>query len=353
MTANPSSVPSVVQASAPSPTPPPDSHVLRDLLAHWALHSPDAVFAVFEDGSQWTYAQTLQTVRATALGLQQLGVQQGDHVLVWLPNGADCLRTWFAVNWLGAVYVSINTAYRGALLTHVVRNSGARLLVTLSTLVERLAGLDLADLRQAVLVDTALPGPALAPGLALTQHGQSVLQPAAGSAELQALRHPIQPWHTQSIYFTSGTTGPSKGVLSSYTHLHVMSRHTVSDRTGQMLLGPHDRYMLNLPLFHVGGLVVPMAMLAVGGSVAVLSGFDTTSFWPTVARTQTTCAILLGVMAAYLVKQPVQPGERPGQRHSTLRHIVGIPLTEEVLAFSRRFGVDMHTLFNKIGRAHV
>ena len=324
--------------TSPVRTPPRDDTVLSCLLQRWAADTPDQVFAVFDDGSQWTYAQTLAEVQRTALGLQRLGVRQDDPVLVWLPNGADCLRTWFAINHLGAVYVSINTAYRGGLLEHVVHNSGARLVITIAPLAERLATVKLAALQQAVVMDhddAAVPG--------LTTHGRGAL---AAVGELQPPARPIEPWDTQSIYFTSGTTGPSKGVLSSYAHLSVMARHTVARRDGTMLLTAQDRYLLNLPLFHVGGLVVPLAMLAVGGSIVVQPGFDTAGFWPTVQRTGITCTILLGVMAAYLVKQAPLPGETPGARHTTLRHVVGIPMTEEVLAFRRRFGVDVTTLFN-------
>lgn len=325
--------------------PPRETIVLRDLLERWARETPDAPCAVFDDATgarttTWSWAEMLTRVQQTATALQRLGVRQGDPVLVWLPNGADCLRVWYAINYLGAVYVSINTAYRGGLLEHVVHNSGAALVVTLAPLAERLAGVPLAALRQAVLLDVGeveVPGLHLLPRTALD--GQPGDQPAP-------LVRPIEPWDTQAIYFTSGTTGPSKGVLSSYNHLGVMARHTVAWRDGTMFVGAADRYLLNLPLFHVGGLVAPLAMLAVGGSVAVLPGFDTAGFWPSVQRTGTTVAILLGVMAAYLVKQAPLPGETPGQRHSPLRHVIGIPLTEETLAFRRRFGVDLSTLFN-------
>ena len=47
----------------------------------------------------------------------------------WLPNGMDALRLWFGLNYLGAVYVPINTAYRGGILQHVVKNSDAALIV--------------------------------------------------------------------------------------------------------------------------------------------------------------------------------------------------------------------------------
>ena len=76
---------------------------------------PDKVFANFADGTEWTYAQTREIAIRTANAFRRLGVRQGDRVLVWLPNSADCLRVWFGLNYLGAVFVPINLAYRGAL----------------------------------------------------------------------------------------------------------------------------------------------------------------------------------------------------------------------------------------------
>ena len=83
MTADPT--PPALPGAAAAPSR--DSTVLRYQLEHWAATTPQQVFAVFEDGSEWTYAQALASVRSTALGLQRLGVQQGDMVAV-LAAGA-------------------------------------------------------------------------------------------------------------------------------------------------------------------------------------------------------------------------------------------------------------------------
>ena len=96
--------------------PAPDICVLRPLLERRAAEHADRVYAIFPDGRQWTYGETLRHVRRTARQLQELGVKQGDTVLVWLPNGADILRVWYAINYIGADYETINTAYRGRLL---------------------------------------------------------------------------------------------------------------------------------------------------------------------------------------------------------------------------------------------
>ena len=59
------------------------------------------------------------------LGFQKLGVKQGDHVLVWGPAGREHTLIFFGLSYIGAVYVPINTAYRGNLLAHVINVSDA------------------------------------------------------------------------------------------------------------------------------------------------------------------------------------------------------------------------------------
>ncbi len=68
--------------------------MLRYLLDRLAAATPDKIFCVFEDGTAWSYARTRAEVIKTAIALQALGVRQGDHVLSWLPNGADALRVF-------------------------------------------------------------------------------------------------------------------------------------------------------------------------------------------------------------------------------------------------------------------
>ncbi len=62
------------------------------------------------------------------------------------------LLTYFALNYLGAVIVPINTAYRGGVLEHVIRNSGAALMVADGRLLDRLKGIDLSALRRVVSI---------------------------------------------------------------------------------------------------------------------------------------------------------------------------------------------------------
>ncbi len=307
--------------------PEAENCVLRPLLERQAAAQPDRVFARFEDDSEWTYAQTLARTRARAAGLAQLGVGQGDRVMVWMPNSAAMMETWFAINYLGAVFVPVNLAYKGLLLERVIHNSQARLAVVHPDLVARLADVDTGAL--ATVVVTGAPGPAV-PGLRLLSYDQVTGDPAT----LTGLA-PVQPWDIQMIIFTSGTTGPSKGVLCPYAHTYA---------TGMALtyITARDRELVILPLFHVGGASLLYQQLVKGGSVAVVDSFDTRSFWDVVRRTQATSMTLIGVMAPFLLKAP--PTAR--DRDHTLRVALMIPHTEHAPEFRRRFGVEIFTAFN-------
>jgi crotonobetaine/carnitine-CoA ligase len=309
--------------------PTAETCVLRPLLERRAAEMPDKVFVRLADGTEWTYRQTLEITRRTAAGFQALGIRQGEHVLSWLPNGPDAIRVWFGLNYIGAVCVPINLAYRGRLLEHVVENSDARLIVCHGQLYGRLAEVARAKLTDAVVIggsDATVPG--------LTRHGAEALSPA-GATPTPPERE-IRPWDTQLIIYTSGTTGPSKGVLSSYLQTYSMSHDPFH------FIGGDDRFMVNLPLFHVGGTLPIYGMLAKGGSVAVVESFDTGSFWQVVRETGSTIVFLLGVMATFVVKQP--PG--PQDRGHGLRTAIIIPLSEDAASFAERFSCDTYTLFN-------
>ena len=308
-----------------------DRVVTRDLMERWNRECPDKVFLQFgDDDTSWTYSTFRTLVIQTAIGLQRLGVAQGDHVLVWLPNGREHLRVYFAINYLGAVFVPINTAYKGTLLAHVIDNSDATLAIVHADLAPRLEGVALARLQAAIVVGARVPCPGLQ-----THFYTDTLLPESGS--LAPLLHPIEPWHPQSIIYTSGTTGPSKGVLSSYLHLYT----NAGPETWACVTGD-DRFLVNMPLFHIGGMGVVFVMFARGGSVAFVDRFDTATFLDTVRTTGTTATFLLGVMANFLDKLPPSPSDAD----TPLRLVFMVPLAGDIAAFSKRFGCDVYTIFN-------
>jgi crotonobetaine/carnitine-CoA ligase len=298
------------------------------MIERWVRTQPDKTFAIFADGEQWTYGDMQAHAIRTANALRALGVKQGERVLVWLPNNADCLRVWFGLNYLGAVFVPINTAYRGSLLEHAIGLSEARLMIAHADLCPRLQDVDRKAVRELIVLGGA---PTLLEGIRV--HAADALD--STDTTPPALERAIAPWDMQSIIFTSGTTGPSKGVMSSYVHLHAMA-------VSAPFLSGSDRYMVNLPMFHSGGVMPVTAMLIHGGSIAMVDSFNTDAFWPTVRKRGITTSILLGVMGGFLLKRPPSPDDK----NHTLKTCTYVPLNETAPQFHARFGTDIYTHFN-------
>jgi carnitine-CoA ligase len=269
--------------------------VVGALLQRWAVERPERIFLEFDDGDAWTFADTLDRVRRAAGGLYQLGVRQGSYVLCWMPNQPEAVLGWFAVNYLGAIHVPLNTAYRGRLLRHAVELSGARVMLAHASLLPRLAEVDTARLREVVVIGGEPP-----PSRTLRFHGMRLLQ----GEERAEPERPVQPWDVNYLMLTSGTTGPSKAVVCTYVQSWTGSVH------GMDYFDADDRLLANLPLFHVSGNI--------------------------------TGCCLVGAMTQFLLRQP--PDER--DREHPLRNVITVPWNEDSRAVAQRYGLRMHTAFN-------
>jgi crotonobetaine/carnitine-CoA ligase len=330
MTANDPLTPGVVRHTSDPRVPAREICVVRYLLDRWAAERGDEVYVIFDTNRRYSYRKMRDRTISVAVGLARLGVKQGDHVLAWQPTSPEMLATYYAINYLGAVFVPINTAYRGRLLEHVIENSDARLAVVHASLVDRLDGINLSRLERVVVTG---PPPTAGSLLPMTPFGELT----GTEAELPPLTRPIEPWDTQSVIYTSGTTGPSKGVLSSYLHMY-----TNPGPEAWPFITGEDRFLVNNPMYHIGGMGLPFAMLARGGSIVLPERFSTDNFWPVVKEHDVTAIFLLGVMATFLSKAAPSAEDRAHK----VRSCFIVPLIEGAQEFTRRFGVDVYTIFN-------
>ena len=303
--------------------------VVARLIDRYAAATPEKAFIRFESGEAWTWAQTREIALRTAAALQARGVKPGDIVAAWAPNSAALTRAWFGANYAGAALAPINTSFRGRLLEHALGKTGAKLLIVHPELAGRLTGLSLGALERLILTG-ARPDDL---DLALEIEPYAALEGDAAAAETPE----VQPWDTPVIIFTSGTTGPSKAVVTSYIQEWTTAQVTYGYMTAA------DRMLVNLPMFHVGGISGIMAALSCGGSVALFEAFDTRRFWSLVRETgSTTCSGFIGALATFLHKEP----ERPDDRDNPLRICTLSPVSEETVALAERFGFDYVSGFN-------
>ena len=96
------------------------------------------------------------------------------------------------------------------------------------------------------------------------------------------------------------------------------------------------------PIFHCGSTLYVYAMLACGGSIAMVPEFRTADFWEAIRETGSTVVLLLGVMASFLLKQPPSPADRD----HPLKKVFIVPFGDEAPGFQTRFGCELYTVYN-------
>lgn len=308
-----------------NPSPPSSTQCVTGALLDKAYRDcPERIFALFEDNTEISYAGLYHQTRQMAAALQKLGVKQGDRVLVWLPNGRPMLLAWFAINYMGATFVPINTSYRGPLLTHVITNAAATLMVAHTQLIPRLADIETTQLQTVVSIGDYASDPI--GGLKIL--AETALK--ASEDELQPIAE-VMPWDIHSIIYTSGTTGPSKGVLSTYCH------HYTIATVGYGFMNSDDRMLVNMPLFHVSGTGAVFCALIRQSSIALFDAFDSKQLWNQIREKQATLvSAFVGSMAQFLEKAPPLPNDADNPLRMTLL----VPISDTIISLSKRYDFD-------------
>lgn len=309
--------------------PPREKSVLRYVLDQQAEETPDKPFVIFHDGTQWTYAEALAAARKAAAGLQAQGVKKGDVVFVWLPNGKEFLQAWFGANYIGAVVAAANTAYKGGILEHIITLIGAKVGIVHKDLMNRLGDISLGGLKQIFEVggsaDVDLPVDILPVDIVFK----------APESALQPLPEEIEPWDTMFLLFTSGTTGPSKAVIVPYVQWHMTCSVSYEKSNAD------SRYLVNMPLFHGSGTVGIFGMMLVGGTTVLVPYFKTDEFWDVINKHQITSCVMIGAVSSFVEKQPPRD-----DADNPLKLVRAIPLPPDPVAFGKRFGVNVQTMFS-------
>jgi crotonobetaine/carnitine-CoA ligase len=301
------------------------------LLHKRAKEYGEKPFLLFEN-EKISYAQFNGLADVCAAGLQHLGVQKGTHVVLYLFNSPEWLIAFFALAKLGAVAVTVNTAFKGEALVYPIVQSESRLVITDASLIstlgqvkERLTGVEcvVAVERKAKLESAD----GLWGGKWLRFH--ELLESGAfhGPSDIPTLGDPLV------MIYTSGTTGPSKGCLLPHG-FGLYSGFLIQDYLGYT---QEDIIYTCLPLFHANALVLSMlpAMIA-GASFALSERFSASRFWEEVVRYKATEFNFLGTILHLLFKQPPSDYEKTHR----VRVAFGAPVPREIFsAAEERFRV--------------
>jgi carnitine-CoA ligase len=274
-------------------------------------------------GAQWSHRDAAEVAACRAAALRAAGVARGDRVALMCGNRAEFIETFLGCAWLGAAAVPINTASMGPQIEYLLADSGARLLVIEDAYVARLAGVERSR--------TALQAVWVVGESTRVDGVRCARWPVAGAA---IAPEPAQPGDTLAILYTSGTTGPAKGVMCPQAQLGWWGMHSAR------ILGltASDVLCTTLPLFHINALNT-LAQAAVSGAQVVYeTRFSASGFWSTMARREATVGYLLGAMVPILLAQPAGAAER--QHRMRIALAPGVPAAAGA-AFHARTGVAL------------
>ena len=305
---------------------------LIHLLRRQAAAQRDRPFVRFEDGQAFTFRQLDAWTDELAGSLAALGARAGDRVLGLVGNRAESIGMLFATVKLGAVWVPVNTGLRGAFLEHQLHNAEPCVVVLEDRLATNLRDVVAGPVAPEALV---IVGDPVTPTPACLATARRLMFP-----ELRALRAPADlelvtpsPGDVTMIMYTSGTTGPSKGVLIPHGHCYLAGLG-LAEATA---LTAADRYFVCMPLFHANALLMQfVGSLIAGAQVVVTERFRATSWLEEVRAAEATITNGLGVIPEFIFRQP--PTGR--DRDHRLRLMMAVPIAPEWGAdFEKRFGV--------------
>ncbi len=265
-----------------------------------------------------TYSQFRDDVDEFARALTDMGVRPGSHVAVWLTN----LPQWFIAFWatvkLGAVLVTVNTAYKVHEAEYLFRQSDTHTLIMmqsyrdadydaiLSELCPELESLEpgkplhckrLPFLRNVITVGYRHKG-------CLTWEEATARAHNVPKEEIARIAAKVKPQDVCNMQYTSGTTGFPKGVM--LTHHNVLNNgKCIGDR---MDLSTADRMMIQVPMFHCFGMVLSMtACMTHGATLLPLPYFSPKSALACVHREHITCFNGVPTMFIAMFNHPDYP----------------------------------------------
>ncbi len=205
-------------------------------VAHWADKNPRGT-AVITGSGDISFAELHAKVAGTVEYLRKIGIVRGTRVAILLPNNLDYLIVLLALARLGAVAILLSTRLPIEAVTHLISRLSCTFLLSDHTWPHQIPD--------------------------VTQIDADPIVSDAGHSDLSNCSIPL---NSPAIgVFTSGSSGDPKAALLSYGNLYFNALGSSEN----IPFGPGDRWLLSLPLYHVGGLGILFRSLLAGGTVVI------------------------------------------------------------------------------------
>ena len=305
---------------------------LTGLVQRQAEALGEREFMSFEHGTTLTFASLHRDSDRLARNLASFGVVPGDRVMVMLKNRIEFMLAMLAIMKLGAIFVPINTELKGSFLQHQMRNAEPRVVFLDTDLSDAFDAVEGGNENLTAVVYVAGDVPDQRP---VVFTGLEVMTFETFS-ELAGVQDDVlvtpQPHDIACIMYTSGTTGPSKGVLMPHAHCYLFGHGMV--RTLEMT--EQDCQYVCMPLFHAMGLLLQvLSSLITGSRVFCIERFSPARWLDDIRASGATVTNALGVIPEFIFRTPATDHDRDHK----LRTVMAVPIAAEWgEAMEQRFG---------------
>lgn len=299
-----------------------------------AISTHNEAFVEYERDRRFTFAELNQRCNRLANTLLAQGVKPGDRVATLLKNGIEFIESYYAIAKIGAVMVPGNWRLVPAELAYILGDSGAQTLIydaDFDTQVAQLAALPELELTRYLRVNAidAEPAGEFAQDYDATTAQASDEEPAAGAADDDLL----------FIMYTSGTTGHPKGAMHSHNNMlwAQLTSMTTSDMRGD------DRFLLPMPMFHVGCLVPVSQLVHRGATGVVMRDIDMSAMFRAIERERVTTTMSVPALLQFMLMAP----ERESHNISSIRWIAtgASPVPVSLLEAYQQIGIELHQAY--------
>jgi crotonobetaine/carnitine-CoA ligase len=268
---------------------------LPDELRRAARDAGDQVFLTI-GGRSYTFAEAWERSSAVAAGLRSQGLRPGDRVAILAPNRAEAVWTWFGSLIAGGVDVPLNAESRGSQLAYFVSDSGPRVLVGTPELLDGMRAAQGMPPEVVVVLDVDVAPEILGNGTRYLTWSQLI----GGGAPVDEEWASTRPGLLASIVYTSGTTGPSKGVMWAHGYYPSTARLYATWAGFDEGLSFYSAQ----PLYHLDGRAAVVVAVYLRGRATLAARFSASRFWTDVENARANAFGFIGTMLQLLAKQP-------------------------------------------------
>ncbi len=291
------------------------------------ISSNSEAFVEAERGRRFTFAELNQRSNRIANVLLETGLKPGDRVATLLKNGIEFIETYYAVAKIGAVLVPVNWRLVAAEIKYILNDAGATVLLYDDDFDQVIK-----DLGQSTSVST---------WIRIGQNKTDIVDYDEACAKASINEPEIGAGDDDLLFimYTSGTTGHPKGVMHSHRCMlwAEFTSMTTSDMRGD------DRFLLPMPMFHVGCLVPVSQLVHRGATGIIMRDIDMGVMFKAIEQEKVTISMSVPALLQFMLIAP----EREQYDISSIRWIAtgAAPVPVSLLKQYEAIGITIYQAY--------